>query len=172
MKLKLIFGVALIPVLLTLEGCVSYPQTAAVYRQQVQDSSFFGEKKSFIVKRNFKKVVSTYRKMANKCLNLKVMTKSNSYMASGTSVDQYKATFSVSKNKAELHVQKSIGSVLTPGEVPKNGLYIFVVDIKSMRKNKTKIDMYSGSFGVTSLASAIKGWSTGKNIGCPDLTKL
>lgn len=57
------------------------------------------------------------------------------------------------------------------GEEPENGYYLLVVDAIPISKNKTKIVFYRPSMGFDTLITAIKGWASGKNLGCPDLTQ-
>jgi len=37
--------------------------------------------------------------------------------------------------------------------------------------NTTRIEYYGPSKGFETMIKAIKGWASGKNVGCPDLTK-
>ena len=41
-----------------------------------------------------------------------------------------------------------------------------------MGANKTRIDIYHPTAGAgETMTKAIKGWATGENVGCPDLTQ-
>ena len=56
-------------------------------------------------------------------------------------------------------------------EEPEKGYYLLVVDAILLGKSKTKVVFYRPSMGVDPLVTAIKGWASGKNLGCPDLTQ-
>jgi hypothetical protein len=78
----------------------------------------------------------------------------------------------VGKNKAELHLQRIFekGVVMAYQEPPK-GHFVMVVDAIPLSAKKTRIDIYRPSKGVDVIVRAIKGWASGKNLGCPDMTK-
>lgn len=87
-------------------------------------------------------------------------------------VISYKPTVMLSENKAELHVQKHVhGAVSIGGKEPDGGHYFLVVDAIPLGKKKTKVDFYYGTIGNGLILQAVKGWATGENPGCPDLTK-
>ena len=46
-----------------------------------------------------------------------------------------------------------------------------VVDATPLDKKRTAITMYRPSMGKDTMVKAIKGWATGDNVGCPDLTQ-
>jgi hypothetical protein len=61
--------------------------------------------------------------------------------------------------------------VLNVSEEPEGGYYLLVADAYPINKNKTRVDLYGLSMGHDVLIKAVKGWATGENVGCPDLTK-
>jgi hypothetical protein len=78
----------------------------------------------------------------------------------------------VTEEKAELHVQQHHATgVLNVTEEPNGGYYLLVADAFPLDKKRTRVDIYGPSTGQDVLIKAIKGWATGENIGCPDLTK-
>lgn len=156
---------------LGLSGCGTMPQTAEEFRRMVPDASF-GETETFEVDRPFKEVADTFRKMAPKCLDVTIKTTSQSPGSYHVVVANYNPTVIVGKNKAELHLQRIYEKgVAMVYEEPANGHYVMVVDATPVSARKTRIDMYRPSMGVDVLTKAIKGWATGKNVGCPDMTK-
>jgi hypothetical protein len=70
------------------------------------------------------------------------------------------------KTKAEMYIQEehipaAIGS-------PAGGAYVFLADMKTS-SSKTQMTIYSPSFPTWQpIVDAVKGWSEGKNIKCPD----
>ena len=56
-------------------------------------------------------------------------------------------------------------------EEPPAGHYLLVLDATPIGKNKSKIDFYGPKMGFDTMITAVKNWTKGKNLGCPDLTK-
>lgn len=155
-----------------LSGCVSHPQTAEGFRQALIKGAFMTKVETFEVNRPFSEVADTFQKMAPGCLNKTIKTTSSTYQSYQVIVTTYKATVLVNPNKAELHVQfNHEKGVMKVSKMPPGGYYMIVTDAQPINGNKTKIDMYRPSAGNKAMIKAIKGWATGNNIGCPDLTK-
>ena len=157
--------------ILLFTGCVSHPQTAQEFRVAVPDA-FMAEVETIEVNRPLSEVAKAFKKRAPKCLSVRVKTVSQSSTSYQVLVADYYPTVIVGEKKAELHLQRHYESgVLNVSEEPKNGYYLLVVDAIPVSKNKTKVVFYRPSMGFDSLITAIKGWASGKNMGCPDLTK-
>jgi hypothetical protein len=87
-------------------------------------------------------------------------------------VTTYKPTVVVTGKKAKLHVQQHHKQgVLAVSKEPEGGYYLLVADAQPLTPTKTRIDLYHPSMGHSVLIQAVKNWTTGQNIGCPDLTK-
>ena len=152
-------------------GCISHPQTAQEFRIAVPDA-FMAEVETIEVDRPLSEVAEAFKKRAPKCLSVRVKTVSQSSTSYQVLVADYYPTVVIGDKKAELHLQRHYESgVLNVSEEPKNGYYLLVVDAIAVGKNKTKIVLYRPSVGFDSLITAIKGWASGKNMGCPDLTQ-
>ena len=152
-------------------GCVKHPQTAQEFRVAIPDA-FMAEVETIEVNRPFDEVAKTFKKKAPKCLDVRIKTVSQSSTSYQVLIAQYHPTVVVSPKKAELHLQRHYESgVMNVSEEPKNGYYLLVVDAVPISKNKTKIVLYRPSIGFDSLITYIKGWASGKNLGCPDLTQ-
>ena len=54
----------------------------------------------------------------------------------------------------------------------KTGCFLLVADAYPVDKNRTRVQMFSPSIGYDVLIRAIKGWASGENLGCPDMTKI
>lgn len=158
-----------------MSGCsMKYPLSADEFRQMLPGSTF-GEVEKVTINRSLSKIAKTYKKKAKACLSKTI--KSESCMNHGygmqctTMITHYKPTLKISSKHIELHMQQDSPNMLPLGEIPKDGLYTLVADITPVSKNKSKLVIYSGSFGSDTIKKALKGWATGKNKGCPDLTK-
>ena len=169
MKQLLILGLALSTFLFT--GCISHPQTAQEFRVAIPDA-FMAEVETIKVDRPFSEVAKTFKKKAPKCLNVRVKTVSQSSTSYQVLIAQYHPTVVVGPKKAEIHLQRHYESgVMNVSEEPKDGYYLLVVDAIPISKNKTKVVFYRPSMGFDTLITAIKGWASGENLGCPDLTQ-
>jgi hypothetical protein len=131
-----------------------------------------GKVETFEANRPFEEVARTFQTMAPKCLDVRIKTTSRTNTSYQVIVTKYHPTVVVSKQKAELHVQeKHESGVVAVYEEPKKGHYLMVVDATPLDKKRTTITMYRPSMGKDVMVKAIKGWATGDNVGCPDLTQ-
>lgn len=131
----------------------------------------FGGKETFKVNRSVKSVANTFNKMANKCLNKRIRMTETGYMHHMVVVTKYTPTVRTSKNRTELHLQyEHEKGVMKVHEMPEKGYYLMVMDATGVGKNNTRIDFYRPSVGHQNVIEALRGWATGKNVGCPDLT--
>ena len=155
-----------------LSACaINYPQTAEEFRQAVPKSRF-ATVETFEVKRPLSAVAQTFRRRAAECLNVTVRTEERSSRSYQLIETEYRPTVVVGRERAELHVQRHYTKgVLTPGKTPKGGLYLLVADAFSLKGGRTRVQLYVPRIGNKPLIEAIRGWATGKNLGCPDLTK-
>ena len=160
-----------------LSGCVSQmPQTAEEFRKAVP-GAFMSTVESLEVNRPFSDVAKTFQAKAPECLNVRVRAttyRTTSIQTTSTQVVvvRYKPTVLVKGNKAELHVQQHFESgVQTVHQEPPGGYYLMVVDAVPLGGSRTRLTFYRPSSGYDAMIAAIKGWATGKNVGCPDLSK-
>ena len=153
-------------------GCAgTMPQTAAEFRKAVP-GAFMGKVETFEVNRPFKDVAKTFQTMAPKCLDVRIKTISDTYQSHQVIVAKYTPTVIVTEEKVELHVQeRHEAGVLAVYKEPEKGHFLMVVDAIPLEKNRAQITMYRPSKGHDVMVKAIKGWATGENVGCPDLTK-
>jgi hypothetical protein len=153
-------------------GCAGkMPLTADEFRQMAPGATF-GGKETFEVKRSVGKVAATFKNMASKCLNKRVKSVESGYMYHHVVVTKYTPTVKIAKNRAELFLQfEHEQGVMKVYDMPKKGYFLMVMDATGTGKNKTRIDFYRPSVGHKNIIEALRGWATGKNVGCPDLTK-
>ncbi|MCI0372675.1 MAG: hypothetical protein L0214_15185 [candidate division NC10 bacterium] len=171
MRNHVISAAVLVTVLLA--GCVTHhPQTAEEFRQAVP-GAFMAKTEEFEVTRPFREVAETFRKKAPECLKVTIRTTSQSTTSYQVIVTSYKATVVVTKSRAELHVQQHHqAGVMKVTKEPEGGYYLLVADAYPADKNRTRIQLFRPSMGYDVLIRAIKGWSSGENLGCPDMTKI
>ena len=169
MRLASTFNVLLYVTFLT--GCVtSHPQTADEFRVAVP-GAFLAEVDRYEVSEPFHKVAARFEKMAPKCLNVTIKTVSQSTTSYQVIVTDYKPTVIVGKDRAELHLQQHHRQgVLKITEEPEGGYYLMVFDAIKLDGGNTGIEYYGPSMGHETIIKAVKGWATGENVGCPDLT--
>ena len=170
MNYRILLAVLCLGFMLT--GCaIKHPQSAAEFREAAPGATF-GSKQSFEVKRSIARVSATFKKMAPQCLNKRVESVSSGYMYHQVVVTDYNPTVLIGNDRTELHLQQDhIQGVMNVSKKPDGGYYLMVVDAIAVGKSKTRIDIYAPSIGYDHVIDAIKGWATGNNVGCPDLTK-
>ena len=169
MNLRLMFT-AIVITLLT--GCVGHmPQSADEFRKELP-GAFLGEVEKFDVERSVTAIGKTFQKMAPKCLDVRIKSTSQSSTSYQVTVTKWNPTVKVTKQRAELHIQQHHEQgVMNVYKAPPGGYYMMVVDATPTGKNKSQVTMYRSSIGNEALIKAIKSWASGKNLGCPDLTK-
>lgn len=166
--IKIIFLISLV----SLSACsIKHPQTAEAFRKAAP-GAFMAKVESYEVNHPFSKVASRFKSQAPKCLDARIRSESRTSTSYQVIVTKYNPTVKISKNKAELYLQQvHEQGVMNISEVPPKGYFLMVVDAIPVGRNKTRIDYYGPSVGVDNITKAIKGWATGTNMGCPDLTK-
>lgn len=174
MKKFIVLSIVVPGLIAVLAGCGAMPLTAEEFRLAVP-KSMMAKMETFEVKRPFRAVARTFKKQAPKCLNKTVTitsTTPGTYAPiTSTYTVTYKPTVIVSKKKVELHVQHHTDNTIKVYKEPEGGYFLLVVDAYPIKKNRTRVDIYRPSVGYKVLIKAVKGWSTGKNVGCPDLTQ-
>ena len=170
--MKLAYKFTMLLLAAFVSGCVtSHPQNAVEFRAAVP-GAFLATVEKYEVSQPFKQVALRFKKMAPKCLNITIKTVSQSTTSYQVIVTEYKPTVIVGKDRAELHVQQHHAQgVMNVTEEPPGGYYLMVVDAIKVGANTTRIEYYGPSVGQEAMIKAIKGWASGKNVGCPDLTK-
>ena len=157
---------------LLLQACVQMPQTAEEFRKAVP-GAMMTKTESYEVNRALRDVASTFRRKAPECLNLSVRTVSQTATSYQNILTQYTATVVVSGERAELHLQQEHKTgVISPSKPPEGGFFILVADAYPQSGNRTRIELFGPSRGYDVLYRAIRGWASGENLGCPDMTKI
>lgn len=165
-------GIPAVMLASALAGCaVNFPQTAEEFRKAAPGATF-GKTETLEYNRPFRQVASTFQRRAPECLNIAVRMTERSTTSYHVVESVYKPTVLVGKERAELHVQLEYKKgVIVPGKVPEGGSYILVADAYPVGSNRTRLQWFGPSRGHDTLIRAVKGWASGDNLGCPDLTK-
>src|SRR5262245_63136501 len=149
-----------------LGGCAS-PQTADEFRQTKTKVD------AHEVNRPLREVAATLRSRAPECLNATVRRTipGPTYQVIDVA---YKPKVVVTDRKAELHLQmRYVRGVLTTVNEPEDGYYVLVADVYAVDSKHSRAEMFaSGMGGYDPVVRAINGWITGKNLGCPDMSKV
>ncbi|MCK4910471.1 MAG: hypothetical protein KAR83_02465 [Thermodesulfovibrionales bacterium] len=155
-----------------LSGCsLKNPQTADEYRQVVGAGAFLTKVDTYEVDRPMSAVAKAFKKKASKCLDMTITSTVRSSRMNQITITDYKSTVLVGKNRVELHLQQHMRSAINLSNEPPGGSYVIVADATPLKKGKTLMKVYGPSMAWDNVTKAIKGWATGKNMGCPDLTK-
>jgi len=154
---KKCFYVAFAIAVLLLSGCAS-PKTPEEYREAIRSYPMGTTVETLNVDRSLPEVSKDFRERAPKCLNINVNSEFWTGERYQTARANYHATVVENPEKTELYIQK-------------NGNYIMVIDAAAVAKDKTEVTLYRSSFGYDLTASAVRGWATGKNLGCPAITQ-
>jgi len=153
-------------------GCVGkMPQTADEFRQAMP-SAFMGKLETYEVDRSAADIGKTFSKYAPKCLDVRIETTSQARTSYQYIVTKYTPTVIANQNRSELHVQeKHEKGVMAVYAEPAAGHYLMVVDATPVGPNRSRIDFYRPSMGFDTMVTAVRNWTRGENLGCPDLTK-
>jgi hypothetical protein len=159
---------------LVLVACGGMPQSAEEFRKAVP-GAMMTKTDTYEVNRSVQAVGATFRQKAPECLGVQVRTVSQTSTSYQNILTTYKPTVVVTGERAELHVQQlhKGGGVIYPQKPPEGGVYLMVVDAYPVSSNRTRIQLYGPSLSAYDvLYRAIRGWATGENLGCPDMTKI
>ena len=153
-------------------ACAPMPETAEEFRKAVP-GAVMAKTDSYEVNRSIKDVAATFRRKAPECLNVSVRTVSQTTTSYQNILTEYKPTVVANGERAELHVQQLHKTgVMYPSKPPEGGIYLLVADAYPLPGNRTRIQTYGPSKGYDVLYRAVRGWASGDNVGCPDMTKI
>lgn len=167
MKLRFLLTIALAA---AVSGCATPPKSAQEFRQYVGKTRWITLEK-FEVKRPFRQVARTFQRRSQDCLQIRITTVSQSSRSISRTQTTYRPTVKVGRKHAELYIQAAMTGVVHIAKEADGGAYILVADAYPAGRNKTRIELYRTTMGYSTLIKAVRGWATGENRGCPDLTK-
>jgi hypothetical protein len=161
---------------LQLAGCAALrpPQTAEEFRR-VASAALLPRTGTIQVDRPLHDVAAAFGKMAPECLDGTVTattkTITNYQEIIRTYVTTYKPRVVVAPERVELHVQWHTKGEIHVSPAPEGGAYRLVVDAHTVGGSRTRLQWFDVTAGQDFLLDAVKGWATGQNMQCPDLTK-
>jgi len=149
---------------LMLGGCAT-PQSADEFRHTTK-----AEARE--VNRPLREVAATLRSRAPECLSATIRRTVPGPTFQVIDV-AYKPKVVVSERKVELHLQmRYVRGVATTINEPEGGYYVLVADVYAVDPKHSRAEMFAPSSGYEPVIRAINGWVTGKDVGCPDMTKV
>ena len=156
-----------------LAGCVTqHPQNAEEFRKMAP-GAFMIKVETHEINRSVRDIGATFRKRAPDCLNMRVTMTEQGPGSYHVVVTAYKPTVVVTDERAELHLQQHHErGVIAVTKMPEGGYYLFVADAYPVDAKRSRLQIIGPSKGYDMVHRAIIGWATGKNLGCPDLTKI
>jgi hypothetical protein len=167
MDLKLLL---LAPFALLMSAC-TIPMNTAEFRQAAKANAALLTSESFEVNRPFSEVARTLKDKGPECLDFQLGSATRNMFGGSSNPVYYaqtKQAVVISKDKAVLTFQVKYKNTIT--KEPEDGSYFLVADAYRVSKNKTRVDVYRRT-KVDLLLEALKGWSSGENLGCPDPAK-
>ena len=155
-------------VMLLLASCAPAPKSIGEFREAMSGHPAMMKEESHNINRDFSVIVKDVERKSKECLQFGYSTSTRAGASARTNTVVYHPHIRMNgKNKAEMFIQEE--HIPQPAGSPKGGAYIFLADIKQVTFAKTQIIMYGPSFPTWQpIFDAIKGWSEGKNIKCPD----
>jgi hypothetical protein len=155
-----------------LAGCVTqHPQNAEEFRKMAP-GAFLVKTDSQEVNRSLREIGATFRKRAPECLNMRVTTTSQAPGSYQVIVSVYRPTVVVTDQRVELHLQRHHEKgVIAVTKEPEGGYYLMVADAYPVDGRRSRLEIIGPSKGYDVIWRAVIGWATGKDLGCPDLTK-
>ena len=170
MEIPIVRTLAVAAVLLS--GCVTqHPQNAEEFRK-VAPGAFLVKVETHEINRSMRQIGETFNRRAPECLNMRVRTTSQAPGSYQVIVSLYKPTVVVTSERAELHLQRHHeAGVMRVTQEPPGGYYLMVADAYPVDAKRSRLQIIGPSKGYDVIWRAILGWATGKELGCPDLTK-
>ena len=175
--MKAIILLTLFTTLFTTGCSFKMPMNPTEFKKMIPDS-IFGKTDSYTANSSLKKIKRTFKQKTNKCFRKSVkrtscVTHQYGGRSCSTTINHYNPQLKSSKNKLQLTLQVKVegNAIILGGTPPKGGMYTLVADLSSVKRNKTKVDLYYGWSGSDMFVKTIKRWTSGKTRGCPDLTQ-
>lgn len=164
------------PVLLS--GCAigPTPQNAQEYREVVAKGSYGTKAETYEVKGSYAQVAATVKAKSAECFSKTLTTRD----CRGASECQNRSftfipRFTSNGSSSELAVlvtmnHGNVKNVYLGGPPPEDGMYVAVADLAPAGAG-TKVSVYATNVSFYShIPKAIKHWTSGTNLGCPDFT--
>ena len=168
-------AVAIIAAVL-LAGCAALqpPQTAEEFRREAA-AALLPKTGTIEIDRPLQEVAAAFGRMAPECLDrtetATTKTITNYQEIIRTYVATYKPKVLTTPQRVELHVQWHTKGEIHVSPPPEGGAYRLLADAYPAGGGRTRLQWFDVTAGQDFLLDAVKGWATGQNMECPDLTK-
>jgi hypothetical protein len=157
---------------IALSGCGSFPSTPDIMVQNAKEGKAYSDKDVFEVNRPIAQIESVFRKKADECLRAKTESRRYEGGMYRREVRVYTPKVVADKQRVRLTVQTiTVEGATEGGPIPDDGWYILVADAYPVNAKTTRVESYVQWPGWRSAFRAVKHWSNGTNMGCPDLTE-
>lgn len=154
-------------------GCGAMPTSPDLMVQNAKENKAYTDKDVFEVNRPLAQVESVFRKKADECLRAQVASRRE--MGNGIyrrEIRVFIPKVVADKQRVRLTVQTTtIEGTTEVGPIPDDGWYVLVADAYPVDAKTTRVESYVQWPGWRSAFKAVKHWSNGTNMGCPDMTK-
>ena len=167
----------------TLAGCAvgPTPQNPQEFREAIKKGSFGTFSESYQVSNSHSKVAATLKSKANECLNRTITMqecRSTGMGAPSCFNRQYtlipKVTTKGKSTEMTVRFKTNHGNVkevYLGGPPPEGGAYAAVIDAIDAGGGKTQVDVYGAQYSFFAhIPKAVKHWTEGTNLGCPDFS--
>lgn len=155
-----------------LGGCGSFPTTPELMVQNAKEGKAYSDKDVFEVNRPLAEIEAVFRKKSEECLHAQVAERRE--VGPGIYRKQIRVfapKVVADKQRVRLTVQTALTNVPDAGPMPDDGWYVLVADAYPVGAKTTRVERYVQWPGWRSAYGAVKHWSNGTNMGCPDMTK-
>jgi len=160
---------------LLLAGCAVFlpSQTAEEFRREAS-ASLLPRTGAIEVDRPLHDIAAAFAKNAPGCLEGTTTATTKTITARREIIRTYVTTYRprvvLTPERVELHVQWHTDGEIHVSPVPEGGAYRLVADAYPVGDNRARLQWFDVTAGQDFLVDAVKGWATGQNLQCPDLT--
>lgn len=161
---------------ITLCGILGLPGCAGIVPQNVDEyrASSVVSEESYEVSTPYAKIESVLRTKAAECLDTSLVER---VCSSGGGCSSRKWIYRPTIKSSDSMIQLAVQLEADPAHLvrldrpPAGGNYIVVAEATPAGENKTSVRIYKRVFGFKVIPGAIKHWTNGTNLGCPNLAE-
>ena len=154
-----------------LSACITIqvPQSRNEFIAEVKKGPRSAKEYVYTVNHSFRAIYNRVKQKSQHCLAKKITRSMTQGYATHVSQSIYTPSLAMKrKGFAEFTYQVHHTPAGT-AKIPPGGLYMMAMDIISVGKNKTKIQLYAPTIGYTDISEAMMEWTKNKNTKCPEL---
>ncbi len=149
-------------------SCAPAPKSVSEFREAMQGHPAYMKEESHAVHRTLPVVVKDLERKSKECLQFGYQSTTRAGASARSNTVVYHPHVRMQgKTKAEMYLQEE--RIPAAIGAPEGGAYVFLADMKQVSSGTTQMTIYSPSFPTWQpIIDAVKGWSEGKNVKCPD----